>query len=73
MLHMKFQAIAQLGLEKKDFLRIFTIYGHCGHLAHVTQTICVNFHSCAVLPFVLIFILVLYSHKLSHELWFQTI
>ena len=24
---------------------IFTIYGHGGHVGHVTQLICINFHS----------------------------
>ena len=37
---------------------VFTIYGHCGHVGHVTQLICINFHS-------------LFSLELSYELWFQ--
>ena len=24
---------------------LFTIYGHGGHVGHVTQLICINFHS----------------------------
>ena len=34
-----------LVLEKKIFLRFFTIYGHGSHVGHVTQLICINFHS----------------------------
>ena len=39
-----------LGLEKKifeglfTFLRVFTIYGHGGHLGHVTSIMLINFH-----------------------------
>ena len=28
-----------LGSGEEDFLRVFTIYGHGGHLGHVTMTI----------------------------------
>ena len=31
-----FDEIRPLVLEKKIFLRVFTIYGHGGHLGHVT-------------------------------------
>ena len=34
--------IGLLVLEKKIF-KVFTIYGHGGHLGHVTWTICINF------------------------------
>ena len=40
----------------RRFLKVFTIYGHGGHLGHVTQLIYTFF------PF---------SLKLSYELWFQ--
>ena len=29
----------------EDFFKVFTIYGHCGHLGHVTCTIYINFLS----------------------------
>ena len=31
-------------LEKKIFFRAFTIYGHGGHLGHVTRIMITNFH-----------------------------
>ena len=30
---------------RRVFLYIFTIYGHGGHVGHVTQLMCINFHS----------------------------
>ena len=30
---------------RRRFFKVFTIYGHGGHLDHVTQLICINFHS----------------------------
>ena len=39
-----FKIIGLLVLEKKIF-KGFTIYGHGGHLGHVTWTICINFLS----------------------------
>ena len=30
------------GSGEEDFLRVFTIYGHVGHLGQVTKTICIN-------------------------------
>ena len=44
MLHAKFKIIGLLVLEKKIF-KVFTIYGHGGHLGHVTWTIDINFCS----------------------------
>ena len=40
-----FKNIGLLVLNKKLFLKIFTIYGHGGHLGHVTSTIYINFVS----------------------------
>ena len=39
--------IVLLLLEKK----VFTIYGHCGHVGHVTQLFCINSHSHSHLSF----------------------
>ena len=36
MLHTKFRGNRSAGSEE-DFLRVFTIYGHGGHLGHVTS------------------------------------
>ena len=44
MMHAKFQDHRTSG-SKEEFLKVFTIYGHGGHLGHVTQTIYINFHS----------------------------
>ena len=45
MLHTKFQDHRTSGSGEEDFLMIFTIYGHGGHLCHVTWTIYINFYS----------------------------
>ena len=44
---LSFKVIGLLVLEKKIFFKFFTIYmyGHGSHVGHVTQLICVNFHS----------------------------
>ena len=44
MLHTKFQGHRSIG-SGEDFFKVFTIYGHGGHVGHVTQLICINFHS----------------------------
>ena len=45
MLHAKFQDHRTSGSGEEDFLKVFTIYGHGGHLGHVTWTIYINFRS----------------------------
>ena len=40
MLHARFQ-----NHRPSDFLKVFAIYSHGGHLGHVTMTIYINFHS----------------------------
>ena len=45
MLHAKFQDHKTYGSGEKDFLKVFTIYGHGGHLGPVTWTIYINFCS----------------------------
>ena len=45
MLHTKFQGHRSIGSGEEDFLRFFTNYGHGGNVGHVTQLICINFHS----------------------------
>ena len=37
MLYTKFGGNQPAGSGEEDFLRVFTIYGHGGHLGHVTQ------------------------------------
>ena len=37
MLHTKFRGNRPAGSGEEDFRRVFTIYGHGGHLGHVTQ------------------------------------
>ena len=44
MLHTKFRENWPTG-SGEDFLKVFTIYGHGGHLGHVTWTIYINFGS----------------------------
>ena len=48
MLHTKPQGHWPFGSGEKDFWRVFTIYGHGGHLGHVTQTPRTNF--CSPIP-----------------------
>ena len=43
MLHTKFRENQNAG-SGEDFLRVFTIYGHGGHLGHVTRIMLINFH-----------------------------
>ena len=44
MLYAKFQNHRPSGSEKEDFLKVFVIYSHGGHLGHVTLTIYANFY-----------------------------
>ena len=44
MLHTKFRGNRSTGSDE-DLSRIFTIYGHGGHLGHVTQMPRTNFNS----------------------------
>ena len=43
MIHAKFQDHRTSGSGEEVFLKVFTIYGHGGHLGHVTLTIYINF------------------------------
>ena len=45
MLHTKFHGNRPAGSGEEDFIKVFTIYGHGGHLGHVTWTIYTNFRS----------------------------
>ena len=45
MLLAKFQNHRPSGSGEEDFLKVFAIYSHGGHLGHVTLTIYINFHS----------------------------
>ena len=44
MLHTKFRRNWPAGSGEKDFWRVFTIYGHGGHLGHVTSIMSSDFH-----------------------------
>ena len=44
MLHTKFQGHQSIA-SVEVILKVFTIYGHGGHVGHVTQLICIKFHS----------------------------
>ena len=58
MLHTKFQGHRSTASGEEDFIKVFTIYGHGGHVGHMTQLIFYIFSF-------------LFSFKLSYELWFQ--
>ena len=44
MLHIKFHENRPAGSGEEDFCVGFTIYGHGGHLGHVTWILRSNFH-----------------------------
>ena len=44
MLHTKFRGNRSAGSGKEDFQRVTTIYGHGGHLGHVTGIMSSDFH-----------------------------
>ena len=44
MLHSKFRGNQPAGSGEEDFLRVFTIYGHGGHLGHVTSIMSSDFY-----------------------------
>ena len=44
MLHSKFRGNCPADYSEEDFCRVFTIFGHDGHLGHVTNIILTNFH-----------------------------
>ena len=45
MLHAKFQEHRPTGSGEDDLFKVFTIFGHGGHLVHVICTIYINFFS----------------------------
>ena len=45
MLHTKLRENLPAGSGEEDFFKVFAIYGHGGHLGHVTWTIYINFRS----------------------------
>ena len=44
MLHTKFHENQSACSGEEDFLMVFTIYWHGGHLGHVTSILLTNFH-----------------------------
>ena len=44
MLHTKFRGNWPAGSREEDFKRVFTIYGHGGHLGHVTSIMSSDFY-----------------------------
>ena len=44
MLHTKFRGNRPAGSGEEDFKRVFTIYGHSGHICHVTSIMSSDFH-----------------------------
>ena len=44
MLHTKFRGNRPAGSTEENFRRIFTIYGHVGHLGYVTSIMLSDFH-----------------------------
>ena len=74
MLHTKFQGHRSFGSGEEDLFKVFTIYGHGSHDGHVTQLICINFHSFSLSTFHMKFgfqIVQLFMRKTSFnfEIW----
>ena len=44
MLYNKLRGNQPAGSGEEDFFRVFTIYGHGGHLGHVTDIMSSDFH-----------------------------
>ena len=44
MLHTKFHGNRPTSSREEDFIRVFTIYGHGGHLGHVTSIMSSDFN-----------------------------
>ena len=44
MLHTKFHENRPSRFWIRRFFKVFTIYGHGGHLGHMTRTMLTNFH-----------------------------
>ena len=44
MLHTKFRGNRPAGSDEENFLRVFTIYGHGGHLGNLTSIVSSDFH-----------------------------
>ena len=44
MQHTKFHENRPAGSGEEDFLKVFTIYGHGGHLGYVTRIMLIYFH-----------------------------
>ena len=44
MLHTKFRGNQPAGPREEDFCPVFTIYGHGGHLGHVTSIMSSDFY-----------------------------
>ena len=42
--HTKFQDHRSIDSGEEDFEKVFSIYGHGGHVGHVTQLIYIHFH-----------------------------
>ena len=55
MLNTKFQSHRSIASGEVDFCKVFTLYEHGGHVGHVTQLICINFHSHSPLSFFMSF------------------
>ena len=61
--------IGPLVLEKNIFEGFFTIYGHGGHLVHVTSILLTNFHFLVLKAFIQN--LVQNGSVVSEKIWFE--
>ena len=64
-----FMKIGPPVLEKKRLLKVFTIYGHGGHLGNVTRIMLTNFHF--LVPEDFIHNLVQNGTVVSEKIWFE--
>ena len=69
MLHTKFRGNRPAGSGEEDFLRVFTIYGHGGHLGHVISILLSYFHF--LVPESFHKKLVQVGKVVSEKIWFE--
>ena len=69
MLHTKFRGNQPAGSGEEDVLRVFTIYGHGGHLSHVTSIMSSDFYF--LVPESFHKNLVQISKVVSEKIWFE--
>ena len=69
MLHTKFRGNRPASSREEDFYRVFTIYGHGGHLGHVTSIMSSDFHFLVLEAFIQSWVQI--NTVVSEKIWFE--